>query len=80
MPNSKNKKYIKTIIGIYLLFVIIQPIIAKTTSKDIGINNIDISKYIKTNTVNLDINKYVETSYENNLKQEIKLFLREKRV
>ena len=31
VQNGKNKKYIKTVIGMYLLFVIMYPIINKVT-------------------------------------------------
>ena len=78
IPNGKNKKYIKTVIGMYLLFVIIYPVINKFTGKSIELNNLDLSKYSKTYETSLDTEKYINKSYENNLKQEITLMLKEK--
>ena len=41
IPNGKNKKYIKMVINLYVLFVILNPIISKLTNS----NEIDLSKY-----------------------------------
>ena len=75
IPNGKNKKYIKTVIGMYLLFVIMYPVINKITGKSIDISN--ISKNVTKETVSLDVNTYINSTYENNLKQEIKIYLKE---
>ena len=76
LPEGKNKKYIKTVIGIYVVFTIISPVISK-------INNgtkIDLEKYFYQNnnysetvTVSskIDTNKYIEETYRKNLKTEI---------
>ena len=40
LPDGKNKKYIKTIIGIYVLFSIIYPIITKISNKQINLNSV----------------------------------------
>ncbi len=80
VPEGKNKKYIKTVIGMYLLFVIIYPIITKVTNKTINFKNLDISNYSssKTHETSINTDKYIESTYENNLKQEISLLLKEK--
>ena len=41
IPNGKNKKYIKMVINLYVLFVILNPIISKFTNS----NEFDLSKY-----------------------------------
>lgn len=41
IPNGKNKKYIKMVINLYVLFAILNPIISKFTNS----NEIDLSKY-----------------------------------
>lgn len=82
LPDGKNKKYIKTIIGLYILFTIISPIISKISG---GSSQIDTSKYEKyfnmensttasTNTIdtNLD-NTYIST-----IKSDIKSRMKEK--
>lgn len=45
LPDNKNKKYINTVIGVYILFSIISPIITKVTGE-----NINIEDYINSNT------------------------------
>lgn len=48
LPDNKNKKYIKMVIGIYVLFTIISPIINK---KDLfNINNFDIESFTAKET------------------------------
>lgn len=44
LPDTKNKKYIKVVIGIYILFNIISPFIGKS----IDLNEYNIEKYIST--------------------------------
>lgn len=74
LPEGKNKKYIKTIIGIYVVFTIISPIISKTNK-----NTLDLNKYLKTEnniTVEtsspIDTNEYIEEVYKEKLKTDIK--------
>ena len=45
LPNSSSKKYVKVVIGMYILFTIVSPIIKKLGGKDINLNTIDIEKY-----------------------------------
>lgn len=54
LPDNKNKKYVTTVIGVYILFSIISPIISKFTGK-----NINIEDYISKSTE-------VSTSYSIN--------------
>ena len=43
LPNNKNKKYIRMVMGIYILFNIVSPFIS---NKDIfNIEDLDIEKY-----------------------------------
>ena len=42
LPEGNNKKYIKTVIGLYILFTIISPIISKISG---GNSTIAVSKY-----------------------------------
>lgn len=39
LPDNKNKKYISTVIGIYILFTIISPIISKVTGQSINLKD-----------------------------------------
>lgn len=76
LPEGKNKKYIKTVIGIYVVFTIISPIISKINNS----NTLDLSKYFKTeNNITIetsspvaDTNEYIEEVYKEKLKTNIK--------
>ena len=76
LPEGKNKKYIKTVIGIYVVFTIISPIISKISNS----NTLDLNKYFKTeNTITVetsspvvDTNEYIEEVYKEKLKTDIK--------
>lgn len=77
LPEGKNKKYIKTVIGIYVVFTIISPIITK-----INTGSLDLSKYISftsnetvETSINIDTNKYIEQVYKDKLKKDIKVKL-----
>ena len=48
LPEGKNKKYIKIVMGIYVVFTIISPIIAKINNKE----KIDLEKYLDVNVSN----------------------------
>lgn len=75
LPEGKNKKYIKTVIGIYVVFTIISPIISKINN-----NTLDLNKYFKTeNNITVetsspvvDTNEYIEEVYKEKLKTDIK--------
>lgn len=74
LPEGKNKKYIKTVIGIYVVFTIISPIISNLNNGKIDINNylkIDNNIAIETSTT-IDTNTYIEEVYKEKLKADIK--------
>lgn len=46
LPNGNSKKYIKVVIGVYIVFTIVSPIISKFTGTEIKLDSIiDINKY-----------------------------------
>ena len=47
VPEGNNKKYIKMIIGVYVLFTIIQPVITKLTGNEINFKDFNYNKYFK---------------------------------
>ena len=80
LPNNKTKKYIRMVMGIYILFTIISPFIS---NKDkFNINNIDIENYGTTQTSsNIDqtsMNKRIEELYAQELEKDIVNKLKEK--
>ncbi len=81
VPEGKNKKYIKIVMGVYITFTIISPIISKAVGSDF---NIDLNKYenlLNQNTEITDTNigdindKNIEdlylTTIKNNIKKEL---------
>ncbi|MCI8548769.1 MAG: stage III sporulation protein AF [Bacilli bacterium] len=86
LPNGKNKKYVKTIIGVYILFTIISPIISKVTKTDMNNLDFEFEKYLEdtdtyqtmaqTLSTNND-NKTMEI-YINNIKEDMKNKIQDK--
>lgn len=83
LPSGNNKKYIKAVIGVYVLFTIVSPILGKVTNVDF--NNIDYEKYFNemdtSQTISQSLatnnDKSVEEIYTSNLKQDMKSKLKE---
>ena len=78
LPEGKNKKYIKIVMGVYITFTIISPIISKVTGNNF---DIDVSKYesilegnniTSTNSVQSINNQSIENVYLNTLKTDVK--------
>lgn len=76
LPNSKNKKYVQMVIGVYVLFNIISPII-KNKEKPV-FSEIDLDKYITTSTkveqssMDARLEKIYLDELENNIKSKFK--------
>ena len=83
IPNGNNKKYIKMVISLYVLFVILDPIISKFTSLNgIEINTKEYEKYFdSTNTLEtsttLDSEKLINNTAEKRVKENISNKLKE---
>lgn len=78
LPNGNNKKYIKVIIGLYVLFTIIQPIIIKATGESINISDFNYNKYfdediLESSTQDFENNnsKLIKQAYIDNIKEDI---------
>lgn len=89
LPNGNNKKYIKVVLGVYVVFQIITPVINKFFNSNFELSSlIDIDKYTKkmetyeVSSNNTNINKTNEDSikqiYIINLKKDIKTKLEDK--
>lgn len=84
LPNGNNKKYIKAIIGVYILFTIISPVIGKFVNVDL--KDIDYEKYFKEIETQETISQSLTTNnekamgeiYISNLKADMKNKLEEK--
>lgn len=73
IPEGKNKKYIRTVMGIYVSFVIISPIITKVKNIDINLNDLINDYQSKDYSVqtSIDANRYIEDTYVSKIKQDI---------
>ena len=69
IPEGNNKKYVKTVIGIYIMFSIVSPIITRFTNKQVSfsIDNYD-TYYKQTNTYD-ELSKQFENSNELKLEE-----------
>ena len=81
IPNSKNKKYIKMVINLYVLFVLINPIISEFTDIDsLDLSKYDYKKYISQNTIVVSSNKseeIIKSTFEKSIKEDIQRKLKE---
>lgn len=87
LPNNSSKKYVKVVIGMYILFTIVSPIIKKVGGKDINLNTINIEKYEQQiaksdNTISRKFEdnntRSIKDIYVSNLKADISAKLKEK--
>ena len=84
LPQGSSKKYIKVVIGVYILFVIIAPVINNFKSQDINISNSinleENEKYMQVSSSNLEEKNIlnIKNIYKINLKSDIKTKLQNK--
>ena len=79
LPDNKTKKYIRMIMGIYILFSIISPFIQNKEILDIG--NIDLENYKTTQATSVDqtsMDKRIIQLYSEELEKDIKNKMQEK--
>lgn len=86
LPNGSSKKYIKTVIGVYIVFVILSPIVSKVVQGESSFSKFDYENYFKndtiyntmSNTLSNEIDTDIEQTYIVSLKQDMKMKLEEK--
>lgn len=69
LPEGKSKKYIKIVIGVYVLFSVINPVVGK----DIDLNLENLPLNIETNTSETEVNTgdSINEIYVTNLNQDV---------
>ena len=84
LPNSTSKKYIKILIGIFIVYTIISPVIGSFKGEDLN-NYIKVENYIqsnsnalKTNEVSDNAQSSIKKIYAQNLQNDLKTKLKEK--
>ena len=70
LPEGKNKKYIKIIIGVYVLFAVISPVVGKDINIDL--NEFDLSLDNTNTSLDETNNKNINDIFVTNLVQDIK--------
>ena len=81
LPEGNSKKYIKVVIGIYVLFTIVSPVITKLSGKEIKVSEIlDLNEYIQEVEASSKMQESVENEntgnitniYVNGIKEDMK--------
>ena len=68
LPEGNSKKYIKVVIGIYVLFTIVSPIITKISGKEIQVSDIiDLDEYIEEAKTASETQNQMEIQNEDNI-------------
>ena len=68
LPDGNCKKYVKVVIGVYILFSIVSPVITKFTGNEFRVSDIyDINTYIEVSAKSSQEN--IENSQQNQIKQ-----------
>ena len=68
LPEGNSKKYIKVVIGIYVLFTIISPVITKFTGSSIEVSNIlNLTEYVEEAKDASKIQNTIQDDNENNI-------------
>jgi stage III sporulation protein AF len=68
LPEGNCKKYIKVVIGIYVLFTIVSPVITKFSGKEIKVSEIlDLNEYIQEVEASSKMQESVESENAGNI-------------
>lgn len=88
LPNGSSKKYVRVVIGIYILFTIISPVISSLPNGKINVNDIfNTSQYEKeiaksdeniSKKIEASNNRTIKDIYISNLEENIRSKLKEK--
>ncbi len=76
LPEGKNKKYIKIVIGVYVLFAVISPVIGKKI--DLNLDEFNFSVNSAESSLDETSQNQINNLYTTNLKQDIILKLKNK--
>ena len=84
LPEGKHKKYIKMVMGVYILFTIVSPIITKITNQDFEFDESKYEEFFKNSTYEVSSQSLEEENdnqikdlYLNNIKSDVKQKLKE---
>lgn len=78
LPNGNTKKYIKTVMGVYILYIIISPFVKTLSKGDISINNDDYEKYFNEGKISSKLDTVgAEDIYKTQIEKQLKLDIEE---
>ena len=70
LPEGNSKKYIKVVIGVYILFSIVSPVISKLTGSEFRVSDIfDLDEYIETSKNSSSLQNQLEDQNQNQIKE-----------
>lgn len=70
LPEGNSKKYIKVVIGVYILFSIVSPVISKLTGSDFRVSDIfDLDEYIETSKNSSSLQNQLAEQNESQIKE-----------
>lgn len=83
LPDGNNKKYVKTVIGVFVLFTIISPIFSKFMGNDMSLdfewkNIIERENIDSRQTASIETSNNIEKVYIAKLKEDISKKIKEK--
>ena len=69
LPEGNSKKYIKVVIGIYVLFTIVSPLVTKFTGKEIEVSDVlELDKYVEKAEKSTNLQNIIQSDNNNNIK------------
>ena len=81
IPEGNNKKYVKTVIGLYILFTIIYPLITKISNNKLNFDSIiaktskEVSMYDSKVANSIETNTYIENTYNYEVNEDEIIYL-----
>ena len=80
LPDNKNKKYVKVVIGLFIMYTIIAPVIGELDNINIDFDTMltEYAKNTNNESVEASTNYTLEQTYKKNIESDIVLKLKEK--
>lgn len=70
LPEGNSKKYIKMVIGVYILFTIVSPVITKFTGNSMQVSDVlDIDQYIEEAKNSVEVHNTLVENNEQNIRE-----------
>ena len=70
LPEGNSKKYIKMVIGVYILFTIVSPVITKFTGNSMQVSDVlDIDQYIEKAKNSVEVHNTLVENNEQNIRE-----------